>query len=90
VNRVGSQYNVHNENIAGGLAVSTVERAARESEMLLERITQNPEVVGAVEYFIRNYYGDTQAKAFCESLGADLRAGCLRTAEEYYRSFNPG
>jgi hypothetical protein len=43
-------------------------------------------VVGAVEYFIRHYYSDAQARAFCESLGANLRSDCLREAEEYYGS----
>lgn len=43
-------------------------------------------VVGAVEYFIRHYYNDAQAKAFCEYFGADLRAMCLQEAEEYYKS----
>ncbi len=42
-------------------------------------------VVGAVQYFTRHYYGDAQAKTFCESFGADLRGGCLKEAEEYYR-----
>ena len=43
-------------------------------------------VVGAVQYFIRHYYGDAQAKTFCESFGADLRTACLKEVEEYYRS----
>ncbi len=43
-------------------------------------------VVGAVDYFIRDSYNDTRAKAFCEYLGPDLRTVCLREAEEYYRS----
>lgn len=42
--------------------------------------------VGAVNYFIRDSYNDTRAKAFCEYLGPDLRTVCLREAEEYYRS----
>jgi hypothetical protein len=42
--------------------------------------------VGAVDYFIRDSYSDTRAKAFCEYFGADLRASCLQEAEEYYRS----
>lgn len=44
-------------------------------------------VIGAVEYFVRHYYSDTQARSFCESFGTDLRALCLREAEEYYGSF---
>jgi hypothetical protein len=43
-------------------------------------------VVGAVDYFIRNYYSDSQAKSFCGYLSADLRAPCLQEAEEYYTS----
>ena len=43
-------------------------------------------VVGAVDYFIRDSYNDTRAKAFCEHLGPNLRTVCLREAEEYYRS----
>ncbi len=43
-------------------------------------------VVGALQYFTRHYYGDAQAKTFCESFGEDLRAACLKEAEEYYRS----
>ncbi len=46
-------------------------------------------VVGAVEYFIRDRYDDTLARAFCDTLGADLRAGCLQEAEEYYRGLQP-
>jgi hypothetical protein len=44
-------------------------------------------VVGAVKDFISYYHDDTRAKEFCESLDADLRAGCLQTAEEYYKIF---
>ena len=43
-------------------------------------------VAGAVQYFIRHYYGTVQAKTFCESLPADLRAVCFNEAEEHYRS----
>ena len=43
-------------------------------------------VVGAVDYFIRDSYSNARAKAFCEYLGADLRATCLQEAEEYYAS----
>jgi hypothetical protein len=43
-------------------------------------------VVGAVDYFIRNYYSNTQAKAFCGYLSADLRTPCLQETEEYYTS----
>ncbi len=46
-------------------------------------------VVGAVEYFIRHYYSDAQARAFCEFLGADLRTMCLQAAEEYYQTLQP-
>jgi len=42
--------------------------------------------VGAVDYFIRDSYSDARAKAFCVHFGADLRAMCLREAEEYYGS----
>ncbi len=42
--------------------------------------------VGAVDYFIRDSYSDTRAKAFCEYFGWDLRAMCLQEAEEYYKS----
>jgi hypothetical protein len=42
--------------------------------------------VGAVDYFIRDSYSDTRAKAFCEYFGADLRTMCLQEAEEYYVS----
>ena len=41
---------------------------------------------GAVDYFIRDSYSDTRAKAFCEYFGADLRTMCLQEAEEYYVS----
>ena len=41
---------------------------------------------GAVDYFIRDSYNDVWAKAFCEYLGADLRAMCLQEVEEYYES----
>ncbi len=46
-------------------------------------------VIGAAEYFIRDSYSDAQAKGFCESLGADLRAMCLQEAEEYYQTLQP-
>jgi hypothetical protein len=42
--------------------------------------------VGAVDYFIRDSYSNTGAKAFCEYFDAGLRAACLQEAEEYYRS----
>ena len=44
-------------------------------------------VIGAIEYFIRHYYSDAQAKSFCESFGPDLRALCFQETEEYYGSF---
>ena len=44
-------------------------------------------VVGAVEYFVRHYYSDTQARSFCESFSTDIRSLCLRETEEYYGSF---
>ncbi len=43
-------------------------------------------VVGAVEYFVRHYYSDAQAKVFCETLSADLGTACLQEVEEYYSS----
>jgi hypothetical protein len=43
-------------------------------------------VAGATQYFVRHYYSDVQAKTFCESLGAALRAECFKEAEEYYRN----
>jgi hypothetical protein len=44
-------------------------------------------VVGAVKDFISYYHDDTKAKALCGSLDSDLRALCLQTSEEYYKSF---
>jgi hypothetical protein len=44
-------------------------------------------VIGAVKDFISYYHDDTRAKEFWESLEADLRGGCLQTAEEYYKIF---
>ena len=48
-------------------------------------------VIGAARGFIYHYRSDEQAKAFCESFDdADLRAVCLRAAEEpYERIFEP-
>ena len=43
-------------------------------------------VIGAVEYFTRDRYGDAKARSFCESLGTDLRAACLQETEEYSAS----
>jgi hypothetical protein len=43
--------------------------------------------VGAVDHFIRHYHSDEQAKVLCESYDADLRVLCLKTAEEYYETF---
>lgn len=40
----------------------------------------------ADDYFIRDRYGDTKAKSFCDSLGTDLRAACLQETEEYSAS----
>ena len=39
-------------------------------------------VIGAAGGFVLYYESDEQAKAFCESVEADLRALCLQTAEE--------
>jgi hypothetical protein len=44
-------------------------------------------VDGAVKGFIYHYNSDQQASALCELLNADLRAACLQTAEESYKSF---
>jgi hypothetical protein len=44
-------------------------------------------VVEAATYFVHYYRSDEQAKTFCESLDADLRAECLRATEEYYGRF---
>ena len=43
-------------------------------------------IVGAVEYMVRHYYGDGQARTFCESYDSDLRTMCLQEVQEYYRS----
>ena len=42
-------------------------------------------VIGAARTFVLHYRSDTRAKAFCESLDADLRAVCLQEAEEFYK-----
>ncbi len=42
--------------------------------------------IGAVKSFVYYYRSDAQARALCEALEADLRATCLETAEEYYKS----
>jgi hypothetical protein len=42
--------------------------------------------VGAVDYFIRDSYNNTRAKAFCEYFDAGVRTLCLQESEEYYRS----
>jgi hypothetical protein len=39
-------------------------------------------VVGAARTIIRDYQGDAQARALCESLGGDLRAVCLKARED--------
>jgi hypothetical protein len=39
-------------------------------------------VIGAVRAIINYYHGEEQAKALCESLEADLRAGCLQAVED--------
>lgn len=44
-------------------------------------------VIGAVKDFISYYHDDTQAKEFCDSLDADLRDVCSKTAEDYYKNF---
>jgi hypothetical protein len=38
--------------------------------------------VGAVRAMLNNYFGDTQAKAFCAALPANLRDICLSTAND--------
>ncbi len=40
-------------------------------------------VIGAIEYFIRDRYDDTLARAFCDTLSAGLHLMCLQEAEEY-------
>jgi hypothetical protein len=44
-------------------------------------------VAGAAKQFILHYHNDVQAKELCKSFDVDLRAMCLRTVEEYYKSF---
>jgi hypothetical protein len=46
-------------------------------------------VVGAVKNFIIIYHSDAQTGTLCDSFNADLRAVCLKTAEEYNKNFQP-
>jgi hypothetical protein len=45
-------------------------------------------IVGAVRYFLLYYGNDTRAKAFCESLEANLREACLGSSAEFYEDFD--
>jgi hypothetical protein len=44
-------------------------------------------IVGAVHSIILHHHSDRQVRTFCESLDANLRAVCLKAAEEYYQRF---
>lgn len=70
---------------ASGQSVSDVTKT-RETCMLGEDYEARSNCVeGAVMDFISYYSDDTQAKELCESLDADLRTGCLQTAEDFYK-----
>ncbi|MDO8493182.1 MAG: hypothetical protein Q7S19_01410 [bacterium] len=44
-------------------------------------------IIGAVKDFISYFHSDVQAKTLCNSLTDDLRAVCLSTATDYYKTF---
>jgi len=78
------------QSIKQGTGDANISQSTRALCMLGEDYeAQSNCVVGAVEYFIRDRYDDALARTLCDTLDANLRAGCLQEAEEYNKSLRP-
>lgn len=72
---------------ASGHSVSNVESTKKSCYLGTTFEAKSNCIIGAVKDFISYFHSDVQAKTLCNSLGDDLKAVCLSTAESYYKTF---